>query len=318
MRVFVAGATGVLGRALLTQLQAAGHEAVGLARTPEKLLLVHRLGAQAVRGDVLDAETMRRLVQETRPDAIVNLATAVPRKLRVGPRDWEQNDRVRVEGTTNLLAAAQEGDVQLFVQESVGYVCESRGDDWIDEDAPRTNQAFLRATVQMEDLTRASRVPAALLRLAALNSADAWHTQQSIAALRRGLLPIVGEGSAFLSLIHSEDAAHAVLCALANPRAAAGQTFNVVDDEPVRQRDAQNYAAHVLRAPAPKQIPPLVAKMVVGAFTVEKFTTSYRMRNAKIRRVLGFAPRYPTYRENWAQIVQEVGERDFPPAEEWR
>jgi nucleoside-diphosphate-sugar epimerase len=318
MRVFVAGATGVLGRALLTQLQAAGHAAVGLARTPEKLLLVDGLGAQAVRGDVLDAETMRRLVHEAKPDAIVNLATAVPRKLRVSPKDWEQNDRVRVVGTASLLAAAQEGDVQLFVQESVGYVCESRGEGWIDEDAPRTNQEFLRATVQMEDLTRASRVPATLLRFAALNAADAWHTQQSVAALRRGLLPIVGEGDAFLSLIHAEDAARAILCALANPRAAAGQIFNVVDDEPARQRDVQNYAAQVLRAPAPRHIPPLVAKMVLGAFTVEKFTTSYRMSNAKIRRLLGFTPRYPTYRENWAQIAHEVGERDFTPSEDWK
>jgi nucleoside-diphosphate-sugar epimerase len=313
MRVFVAGATGVLGKALLPQLQAAGHEAVGLARTPEKLLLVDRLGAQAVRGDVLDAETMRRLVRETKPDAIVNLATAIPRKLRVGPKDWEQNDRVLAGGTASLLAAAQEGGVRLFVQESVGYVCESRGDGWIDEETPRTNQAFLRITVQMEDLIRASRVPATLLRLAAPNSADAWHTQQSIAALRRGLLPIVGEGDAFLSLIHAEDAAHAILCALANPRAAAGQTFNVVDDEPVRQRDVQNYAARVLRAPAPKQISPLAAKMILGAFAVEKFITSYRMSNTKIRRVLGFAPRYPTYRENWAQIAQEIGARDLPP-----
>src|SRR5215468_7997401 len=99
MRVFVAGATGVLGRALLPELTAAGHEAVGLARSPEKLLTVDRMGAQAVRGDVLDAAGIRRLVEEARPDAIVNLATAIPLKLRLNPKDWEQNDRVRVEGT---------------------------------------------------------------------------------------------------------------------------------------------------------------------------------------------------------------------------
>src|SRR5690348_14609127 len=104
MRVFVAGATGVLGRALLPLLKAAGHQVFGLARTPEKLLQVSGQGTEAVRGDVLDAEAMRRLAREIQPEAMVNLATVIPLKLRIVPKDWEPNDRVRVEGATNLLA----------------------------------------------------------------------------------------------------------------------------------------------------------------------------------------------------------------------
>src|SRR5579871_878376 len=111
MRVFVAGATGVLGRALTPLLLAAGHEMIGLARTPEKLLQLDRMGALTARGDVLDAPGIRTLVQNARPDAMVNLATSIPLKLRIDPKDWEHNDRIRVEGTSNLLAAGQEAGV---------------------------------------------------------------------------------------------------------------------------------------------------------------------------------------------------------------
>src|SRR5579871_4763738 len=307
MRVFVAGATGVLGRALLPPLKAAGHAVVGLARTPEKLLLANRLGAEAVRGDVLDTEAMRRLVREAQPDAIVNLVTAIPLKLRINPKDWELNDRVRVEGTTNLLAAAQEVGVRLFVQESAGYVCQSQGVGWMDEDAPRTPHPFLRDTLRMEDLVQASPLPTVLFRMAALMTADSWHAQQSVAALRRGMLPIIGEGEAYLSLIHAEDAAAAILAMLSAPDAAAGQIFNVVDNEPAPMRDVFPYAAQQLKAPAPKHIPPFMAKIAVGSVTMEVLAASYRMSNRKITQKLGFAPRYPTYRETWAQIAQEIG-----------
>ncbi len=316
MRVFVAGATGVLGRALLPQLTAAGHTVIGLARSPEKEALVTQLGAQAVHGDVLDAGAISRIVRDTQPEAIINLATSIPLKLRVNLKDWETNDRVRVEGSANLLAAAQETTLCLFVQESAGFIYQSQGARWIDENAALSQHSIARATLQMEKAVRAAAVPTTLLRFGVLMAADAWHTQQSIAALRRGLLPIVGEGENYVSPIHAEDAAQAILCALVAPQAAAGQTFNVVDDEPVPMRVCLPYAAKLLRAPAPRQVAPFLAKLIVGALTLEVLGASYRLSNRKIKERLGCAPRYPTYRETWAQIVQEIGERDFTPAED--
>ena len=314
MRVFVAGATGVLGRAVLPLLTEAGHTVFGLARTPEKLLAIDRLGARPVRGDVLDGEAMRRVVADVQPEAIVNLATAIPLKLRVNPKDWEHNDRVRVTGTRNLLAASKEVGLRLFVQESVGYVCQSQGDDWIKEDAPRSVHPFLKATIAMEDSVTQSGLPAVLLRYAALMSADAWHTQQSIAALRRGLLPVIGDGASFVSLIHARDAAQAVVLALAQRDAAAGQIFNVTDSEPARMREILPHAARLLSASPPRTVPVMMAKMIAGAVTVEVLTASYRMSGSKIKEVLGFVPRYASYREIWAQVAQEVGGQDFAPS----
>jgi nucleoside-diphosphate-sugar epimerase len=311
MRVFVAGATGVLGRATIPRLIAAGHEVIGLARTPEKLLDVTRLGATPERGDVLDAATMNAIVAKTQPQAIVNLATAIPLKLRVNAKDWEPNDRIRTEGTHNLLNAARQTNCKLFVQESVGYVCAPHSTNWLTEESPLSAHPFLQATQQMERQVQQSTLPATLLRFAALTAADSWHTQQSIVALRRGLLPIVGDGTAWVSLISVEDAAAAILLTLENADTAAGKIYNVVDNDPDTMRAILTYAAECLHASPPRQVPALMAKMIVGSLTLEVFTASYRMSNARIRQELGFAPQFPTYRELWRHLAQQTAGKNF-------
>ena len=321
MRVFVTGATGLIGRTLIPALIAEGHTVLGLARTPEKLLAVAQIGATPLRGDVLDAQTMSRAIADARPDAIVNLATRIPLKLRVSLDDWKENDRVRLEGTRNLLAAVKaaikpDAGLRLFVQESFDQVCAPQGDQWIDENAPLNRHPFLHATEQMETLVRSSNLPTTLLRLSVLNSANSWHTQQSLMALRRGLLPIIGDGNAFVSMVHIQDAVQAILRTLQQPETAAGETFNVVDNEPVRMRDLFPYAAKLLNGPPPRTVPPMMAKLVVGSLTIDVLTQSHRMTNAHIRQCLGFEPQYPTFRETWAQVLQEIGNREFATSED--
>ena len=316
MKVFVAGATGVLGRALLPSLVALGHEVYGTGRTPEKVLAVAQMGATPVRADVLDAERIARAVGDVQPDAIVNLATSIPLKLRVNLDHWKENDRVRLEGSRNLLAAARNPNLRLFVQASADQVCDTQGDGWITEQSPRSSHAFLHATQEMEDRVRASGLPATLLRFSVLMAADSWHTQQSVTALKRGLLPVIGDGGAFVSMVHVADAVQAILLALQKPELAAGQTFNVADNEPARMRDILPYAAQLLHAQPPRTVPPLMAKMVVGALTIDVLTQSHRMSNEKIRNTLGFAPQFPTYRESWTQIVREIGASDFAASDD--
>jgi nucleoside-diphosphate-sugar epimerase len=311
MHVLLVGTTGVLGRATVPRLIDAGHHVTGLARTPEKLLFVDRMGADAVRGDILDAEATRRLLVECRPDAVVNLATAIPLSLKIDAKEWELNDRIRTVGTLNLLRACEAAGVALLVQESVGYVCEPRGAEWIMEDSARTAHPFLQATVEMEDIVRSAPVPSTLLRFGALMSADSWHTQQSIAALRRGMLPIVGKGDGYLSLIHAEDAALAIVRTVDRPEVAAGKTYNVVDDAPATMTEVFPFAAGALGAPMPKSVPPFLARMVVGSLTLDILTASYRMSNAKIRAELEFAPRFPTFQETWTQIAKALKIREI-------
>ena len=114
-------------------------------------------------------------------------------------------------------------------------------------------------------------------------------------------------------MLHVSDAVQAILLALEKPELAAGQTFNVVDNAPDRMRDILPYAAQLLHAPTPRTVPPLMAKMIVGALTIDVLTQSHRMSNAKIKQILGFEPRFPTYRETWTQIARDIGNRDLPP-----
>ena len=319
MRVFVAGATGVLGRALLPALIAKGHTVFGLARTPEKMSIVTQLGGKPLHGDVLDAERLRLIITKIQPEAIVNLATKIPLKLRLNKDHWQENDEVRLQGTSNLLKAAGFAlGLKLFVQESMDQVCETQGDRWIDENAPRSRHPFLHATLQMEDMIRTAKLPATLLRFSVLNAPDSWHTQQSVTAIKRGLLPIIGDGSAFVGMIHVADAIQAIVCALQQPGVSAGQTFNVVDDAPSRMRDILPYAAQLLKAPPPRTVPSLMAKLIVGALTIDVLTQSHRTSNARIKHCLGFAPRFPTYRETWADIVQTIGSHNFASSEDLR
>ena len=311
MHVFVAGATGVLGRAVIPRLLEAGHRVSGLARTPEKLLIVQGLNAEPVRGDILDGDGLSRLLLQLRPDMVVNVATSIPLKLKIDPRDWEPNDRVRNVGTINLVRACEAAGVSLLIQESVGYVCASQGAKWITEESPRSTAPFLKATVEMEDIVRASPVPGVLLRLGALMSADSWHTQQSAAGLRRGMLPILGDGSAYLSLIHVEDAASAIVGAIEHASVTAGRTYNIADGSPAPMAEVFRFAAASLNAPAPKSVPPFLARMAVGALTVDILAASYRMSADRAQAEIGFVPRYPTYRETWKQIAGALANTDI-------
>jgi nucleoside-diphosphate-sugar epimerase len=305
MRVFVAGATGVIGRALLPRLISNGHAVVALCRAPSGLLLADKLGAVAVRGDVLDAPAVLRLFQEHRPEAVVNLATKIPLKLRVDPADWIENDRVRLEGARNLAAASREIGARILVQESVGYVCAPHADRWITETSPLTDHPFMQATIAMEKAVLDAGTPWTVLRFGAIMAADAWHTQQSIAGLRKGLLPIVGDGSAYMSLVHVQDAAHAIVRALDNPEAASGEVFNVADMSPAPMNEIFSFAARAVGAGQPKHVPAFLAKALVGALTVDLLLASYRMSSEKAAGFLGYAPAYPTHREIWSQVTAE-------------
>jgi len=303
MHVFVVGASGVLGRAAIPRLLAAGHQVTALARSPEKLLAVEKMGSRSLRGDILDGNGLARALSDQRPDVVVNLATAIPLRLKIDPRDWELNDRIRATGTANLVRACEAAGVSLLVQESVGYVCEPRGADWIDEDSPLSAHPFLRATVEMERIVRGSAAPGVLVRLGALMSADSWHTQQSIEALRRGTLPIIGDGSAYLSMVHAQDAAQAICRIVDSPGISAGKTYNVCDDAPAPMAEVIAFAARLVGGPRPKSVPAFLAKMAAGAVTVDVLAASYRMSDARIRADLDFAPAYPTYRETWTQVA---------------
>jgi nucleoside-diphosphate-sugar epimerase len=300
MRVFVAGATGVLGRLVVRELVARGHAVSGLARSPANEAVLCRLGAAPAPGDLFDADSLIRAAAGA--DVVMHLATAIPTGTRQTVRDWRLNDRILTEGTANLLDAARRVRARFYVQQSVTLVHRSAGDSWVDEGSPVVPHRVMDSAVVMECLVREAGqsrgLPGAILRGGMLYHPECLRTRQMIAGLRAGKLPIIGMGANFWSMIHGEDLARA--CVLAAEARPAGETFLVVDDEPVRWRDLFTFVAREAGGPRPRYLPPAVARLVTGAVSADLLTASLRCRNGKLKRQLDWQPRFGTYRDGLA------------------
>lgn len=280
MRVFVVGATGVLGRQVLPRLIERGHGVVAVVRQTADVERLRRLGINAHSGDILDADSMREPLRGC--DVALHLATAIPAP---GPqRDWSRNDRIRREGTRNLLAMAQEQGVRRYVQQSITFLYGDGGDQLVTEERPLLPGERISSAFEMERAVRASSLGWVILRGGAFygpgtGAEDAWRREAE-----QGTLVAPGDGSALLSLIRVEDMARAVV--LAAETALPGTTYNVVDDTPVRYGDLYRYVAAQMMAPEPATGGPPVPSLGCS--------------NAAIRRALGWEAAWPSYRSGLA------------------
>ena len=306
MRVFVAGATGVLGRLVVREMVARGHAVTGLARSATNAAVLRWLDAAPAAGDLFDADSLARAAAGA--DVVMHLASAIPSGTRQTLRDWQMNDRIRTEGTANLLEAACRVRARFYIQQSEIAVYGSTSENWVDEGSPVVPHRVLDSAVAMECLVREAGelhgVPAAILRGGTLYHPESPRTRQMIAGLKAGRLPVIGMGANFWSLIHGED--FALACALAAETHPAGETFLVVDDEPVRWRDLFTHIAREAGGPRPRYLPPVVARLAVGRLTADLLTASLRCRNGKLKRQLGWQPCFPTYRHGFAALAEEL------------
>lgn len=308
MRIFIAGASGVLSRATIRQAVARGHEVVGLVRSEDKARVVRALDAEPRIGDIFDPAFVRQAARGA--DAIMHLATAIPQKHRTARADWLANDRLRREGTRNLIDAARGAHIHAYIQQSVAFVYGDRDGAWVTEDqAPRPDPG-LRSAVDAErmvlDAYADFGLPGVVLRGATLYAGDAWHTRALLDQVKQRQLPIIGSGEQYWHYIYVEDMARACVRAAENP--APGEIFFVADDWPFHARDFLNYLAAQLHAPPPLQMPLAPAQLFLGQ-RATALARSVRYRTDKIKKMLGWTPRYPTYREGFAEILTQVGVR---------
>jgi nucleoside-diphosphate-sugar epimerase len=306
MKVFVAGATGVLGRRVCQRLLTGGHGVYALSRSTANNEKLAAAGVEARPGDLFDSDALTRAVAGC--DAVLHLATAIPDG-RSPARKWHSNDRIRTEGTRCLLASAQAAGAQLYVQQSIALIYGDRGGEWVDESAtlPERQVDILRSSIDMERLVaNAGNVGTMVLRFGGFYGADSAQTRMMVALARRRRLPLVGSGDGFTNLIHLDDAAQAVVDAVDRHEGHLGQVFNIVDDEPVTSATLIHYLADVLGAGPPRRIPVWLAKLGAGAPAVNCLLQSFRCRNQRAKDALGWRPAYPTYREGWAAVVGEL------------
>jgi nucleoside-diphosphate-sugar epimerase len=300
VKVFVAGATGVLGRRTVQRLVAGGHSVVGLSRSPANMEWLRKNGAEPHQGDLFDPAQVKAASEGC--DAVLHLATAIPDKIRTPPRDWALNDRIRREGTRNLVEAALANRAKVYVQQSITFIYGDRGGGWVDEETPVSDggQPRLASTLDMERIAAEATgrgLPAINLRCGTFYCWDSSQTQVIFRMVKRGLFPVVGDGAAYWNLIHVDDAAAAFVKAVENHSGNAGRTFNVCDDEPVTFRALADFVAEVLGARRPRSIPPFLARLALGSETVRFFRASARVRNVRARERLEWRPQFPTYRE---------------------
>lgn len=318
MKVFVVGATGVLGRRVVPLLVEAGHEVAALARSEGKARELRAAGATPVTFDLFDAEAVRDAVVEARPGAVVNLATHIPRMSQAArPSAWVENDRIRSDGARNLVAAARAAGAVRYVQESITFTYADGGDTWLSEDAPVDPGPALASALEAEataasfsEGTGEART-AVVLRFAMFYGPDSHLTVDMLKAASLGVAPVVGPADAHHPNLHLDDAAAAVVAALSLP----GGTYNVVDDEPLTRVEMAAAFASAARTRKARRLPALIAK--AGGDRASYLARSQRVSNAKLKATGLWAPAHPTLRTGLVQVAAEVS-GDTWHARQWR
>jgi 2-alkyl-3-oxoalkanoate reductase len=296
MRIFMTGATGVIGRRVVPQLIASGHAVTGVARSREGFDALERMGASGAALDLFDAAAARTALAGH--EAVVNLATHVPKSAWRAflPSAWKETARLRSVASSVLVDAALANGVERFVQESFAPIYPDRGAEWISEEVSpepaRYNRATLDAEASAGRFTRAGGTGVAL-RFAYFYGPGDPFVQGVAEAVRHGWWPILGRPDGFLSMVHHDDAASAVIAALELPSGI----YNVVEDEPLTRRDFADEVSVMLGVEPPRIPGAWLARLTgpVGA----TLARSLRISNRKLRSASSWAPRYANARSGW-------------------
>lgn len=320
MKIFVAGATGVLGRALVPLLVAQGHEVFGMTRSPSKQDLVRDLGAHPVLADALDPEAVAGAVASAQPEVIIHELTALSGKLSVSEmRHPERSslaamtNRLRVEATDHLLAAGRAAGARRFVAQSFGAFRWARAGelvqteaDPLDPDPPASLQTPLVGILHLEQVVPSIDWGEGLvLRYGGFYGPGTALSREPdammAAAVRKRRFPIVGDGGGVWSHIHVDDAAAATLAAVDHGEPGI---YNIVDDEPASVREWLPVLATALGAKPPRHVPRWLGRLAAGEALTLMMTEARGASNAKAKRELGWQPRYASWRMG---LVQGLG-----------
>ncbi len=290
MKVLVAGATGVIGQSLVPHLETAGHEVVKVSR--------------ANGADLLDREAVCRLMRAAKPDAVVHMATAIP--AQINPRkmasEFEMTNRLRREGTRNLLDAAQDTGVRQVITQGLAYAYHP-GQGLADEDAPLWDRPpaqfapVLAALVELE--RRTADAKGLVLRFGHIYGPGSFYSPEGSTTrqVREGRFPIPGGAGSVFSFTHAADASSAVVAALGND---VSGVLNIVDDVPVTVRDWLPAFAAMIGAPAPRRVPTALVRLVAGNWGAAFLTELRGASNVRAKGALNWRPRFPHWADGFA------------------
>ncbi len=316
MRIFVAGATGALGVPLVRHLLGQGHEVAGFARTRRRVRTIEALGAHTIVGDALDASSVRSAIMSCMPDVVVHALTGIPAHGPLRPRDLVATNELRRTATRNLISAALAAGAQRLVVESMVFVYGfgNLGTKPITEEHPMTRftpyrglqpalSALREEESQVEEAGRTGRIDSVILRFGGFYGPGAG-TDVMARLLRRRWLPVPKRARGMgVPWIHVEDAASAMAAATTHD-GRLHATYNVVDDEPARFRDFAEHLARTVGAPPPLSVPMWVMRVVAPLMAAAWLDTTLFVSNAKIKRELGWRPRFLSYRDGLSDFTR--------------
>ena len=308
MKVFLAGASGALGRRLIPQLIEHGHSVVGTTRTDAKAAILRDLGAEPVVLDALDREAFVDAVVQAQPDAIVHQLTALSDiDFRKFEKSFELTDRLRTEGTDNLLAAAEAVGVPHFVAQSyagwpyarVGGPIKSEQEPLDPHPAPQTRRS-LEAIRHLE--MRVTEYNGIVLRYGGFYGPGTGLEPggDQLAMVRKRQFPLLGEARGVWSFVHIDDAAAATVAALEHGKPGI---YNIVDDDPAPVAEWLPYLAEVAGAKPPRHLPLWLGRLVGGEHMVVMMDESRGASNEKARRELGWEPAHHSWREGFPEVL---------------
>jgi nucleoside-diphosphate-sugar epimerase len=310
MRVFVAGATGAIGKQLVPRLVAAGNEVHGMTRSESKQAMLRDLGAVPVVADALDPDQVAEAVARARPDVIVHQLTAIPEALdmRHFDRDFSPTNRLRTAGTDHLISAGHAVGVRRFVAQGVsGYGAYVRKggpvkseEDPLEATPPREMRETLAAIRYLEEaVLGAEWTEGIVLRCGAFYGPGTSLApgEEQFELVRKRKFPMVGDGGGVWSFIHVADAAEATLAAIEH---GSRGVYNVVDDDPAPVAEWLPALASELGAKKPMRVPRFIGRMFAGEAGVVMMTNIRGASNAKAKRELAWRPAHPSWRQGFA------------------
>lgn len=304
MRVFVAGAGGAVGRRLVPMLVARGYQVIGTTTSERNVEAIRALGAEPVVVDGLDAVGIGEAVARSEPDAIIHQMTALSSTpdFKHFDRWFALTNRLRTEGTENLLAAAKASGVQRFVAQSfTGWSNERTGgwikteDDPLDAQSVAEQRETLAAIQCLERAVLEAPLDGIVVRYGGLYGPGS--SEKLVEILRKRMFPVIGNGAGYVSSTHVDDAAGGTLAAL--ERGHRGAIYNIVDDDPAPTREFVPTIAEALGAPKPMRIPAWLGRLLAGDVAVTMMTEGRGSSNAKAKRELGWNPIWPTWRDGF-------------------
>jgi nucleoside-diphosphate-sugar epimerase len=304
VRVLVTGASGFIGRMTCAELRSRDHQVGALVRTPG----TEPAGTRAHEGDITDPASVAHAIDISQPDAVVHLAAET-----AATKDADRVELVNVRGTQNVVDCCESAGVERLVFCSTVVTGNAFGETLTEESTLPVDTVYGRSKQKGEEIVRGANLRTAIIRPGHVYGAGGWYEHEFVKRLRQpGRLAVVGKGDNWWDVVRVEDVAAALVMAL--EKAADGRVYHVADDEPITLYDFVALTAEALGVGKPRSVPVGVARLIAGGDPVKAVVRSAKTSNERIKRELGWAPRYPNARAGVPDAINRITRGDVSAA----